>query len=65
MIDNPDLKKDRFFITDWDLLTKIYRFLKPFQDATLAIEGYFYTIERNLPTFDFLLRHYENIRVIY
>ena len=65
MIDNTDLKDDKLSASNWDILAKIYEFLKPFQEATLSTEGHSHTIKRNLPTFDFLLRHYEDARVTY
>ena len=65
MIDNTNLKYNRLSAANWDTLTKIYNFLEPFKHATLSTKDHSHTIERNLPTFDFLLNHYESAKVLY
>ena len=47
------------------MLAKICEFLEPFKHVTLSTEGHSHTIERNLPTFDFLLDHYESAKILY
>lgn len=61
----PDLHKDSLSAEDWINLTHIHRFLKSFHEVTLATEGEHATIERVLPTMDFLLDQFELAKTEY
>jgi hypothetical protein len=49
------LEKDALSETDRGYLRKIRDFLRYFEDATLSTEGHVGTLDRVLPTMDFLL----------
>ena len=53
-----DLASDRLSVEDWTHLQHIHDFLRGFHDATIATEGRDSTIEKVLPTMDFLLAKY-------
>jgi hypothetical protein len=60
-----DLEKDLLTANDW-LTLEIYRdFLEPFSHATKATEGSNRSLADIIPTFDFLLSHYENSKQQY
>jgi hypothetical protein len=50
---------------DWQDLQKLQDFLLFFHDATLATEGHNATIDKVLPTMDFLLEQFETAKVTY
>jgi hypothetical protein len=50
---------------DWDNLQKIRDFLQCFKDATLSTEGRAATLEKLLPTMDFLLEQFEEGKTRY
>jgi hypothetical protein len=58
---NDDLLSEK----DWQDLQKLQDFLLFFYDATLATEGYNATIDRVLPTMDFLLEQFEAAKCTY
>jgi hypothetical protein len=58
---NDDLLSEK----DWQDLQKLQDFLLFFYDATLATEGYNATIDRVLPTMDFLLEQFETAKCTY
>ena len=58
---NDDLLSE----TDWQDLQKLQDFLLFFHNATLATEGHNATIDRVLPTMDFLLEQFETAKSIY
>jgi hypothetical protein len=49
--------------TDWDHLTKLHEFLKALNDAVKFLEGPQATLERVLPTMEFILEHFEQGKV--
>jgi hypothetical protein len=55
---NDDLLSEK----DWQDLQKLHDFLLFFHDATAATEGHAATIDRVLPTMDFLLEQFETQR---
>lgn len=59
------LEKDALSETDWGYLQKIRDFLQYFEDATLSTEGHVGTLDRVLPTMDFLLEHFEAAKIQY
>jgi hypothetical protein len=60
-----DTKNDLLSDDDWSQLQKIHAFLKSFHEATLATEGRTASIEKVLPTMDFLLERFENAKIEY
>ena len=60
-----DTKNDILSDDDWGQLQKIYAFLQSFHEATLATEGRTASIEKVLPTMDFLLERFENAKIEY
>lgn len=58
---NDDLLSEK----DWQDLQKLHDFLLFFHDATAATEGHAATIERVLPTMDFLLEQFETAKETY
>jgi hypothetical protein len=58
---NNDLLSEK----DWQDLQKLQDFLLFFYDATLATEGHDATIEKVLPTMDFLLEQFETAKCTY
>ena len=56
-----DLQSD----DDWSQLQKIHAFLKSFHEDALATECRTASIERVLPTMDFLLERFENANIEY
>lgn len=48
---------------DWDHLQKLHDFLKALIDAIEFLEGPQATIERVLPTMEFILEHFEQGKV--
>lgn len=58
--DEPDLAKDLLTAGEWRVLIQIRDFLKGFHDATKATEGRRATLDRILPTMDFLADRFEN-----
>jgi hypothetical protein len=58
---NDDLLSEK----DWQDLQKLQDFLLFFYDATLATEGHNATIDRVLPTMDFLLEQFETAKCTY
>jgi len=50
---------------DWDDLAKLQSFLLYFYDATLSTESRRATIDRVLPTMDFLLKQFEAGKILY
>jgi hypothetical protein len=59
------LIQDQLSKTDWDNLQKIKDFLQCFKDATLSTEGRAATLEKVLPTMDFLLEQFEEGKTRY
>ena len=59
------LTEDQLSEADWDNLQKIRDFLQCFEDATLATEGKAATLEKVLPTMDFLLEQFEEGKARY
>lgn len=57
--EEPDLAKDILTAEEWKILANIRDFLQAFHDATKATEGRRATLERVLPTMDFLANHFE------
>ena len=57
--DEPELQKDLLLPQDWKTLADICRFLSVFYDTTKATEGSKHSVERVIPTMDYLLSHYE------
>ena len=53
------MQDDTLSAFDWQLLPQIRDFLQAFYEATKAFEGQTATIDRVLPTRDFLLEKYE------
>jgi hypothetical protein len=51
--------KDTLTHENWKLLTDISVFLEPFNDATLATEGYDHGVNRVIPSMDFLFQRLE------
>lgn len=45
--------------TEWDQLEKLHEFLKALNDAIKFLEGPQATLERVLPTMEFILEHFE------
>ena len=58
---NDDLLSEK----DWQDLQKLQDFLLFFHNATLATEGHNATIDRVLPTMDFLLEQFETAKSMY
>jgi hypothetical protein len=58
---NNDLLSEK----DWQDLQKLQDFLLFFYNTILATEGYNATIDRVLPTMDFLLEQFETAKYIY
>ncbi len=58
--DDPDLSDDILTAGDWRTLTSMRNFLEPFFQITKYTEGRHATIDRVLPSLDFLLDRYEN-----
>jgi hypothetical protein len=50
---------------DWKILQQLEDFLQSFHDATLSSESHGATIERVLPTMDFLLEQFEQGKLFY
>jgi hypothetical protein len=48
---------------DWDQLAKLHAFLKALNDAVKFLEGPRATLERVLPTMEFVLEHFEQGKV--
>jgi len=48
---------------DWDHLTKLHEFLKALNNAVKFLEGPKATLERVLPTMEFILEHFEQGKV--
>lgn len=59
------LYDDQLSNDDWDNLQKIRDFLQFFEDATLSTEGRAATLEKVLPTMDFLLEQFEDGKTRY
>lgn len=57
--ETPDLENDTLSRDDWKTLADIYDILKPFLHTTKATEGSNHSIDRIIPSFDYLLNHYE------
>lgn len=57
--EEDDLADDVLTSDDWKLLTYIRNFLQGFFDATKATEGRHATLDRVLPTMDFLIDRFE------
>ena len=57
--DEPELAKDIITAEEWKTLTHIRDFLRGFHFATKATEGHAATLERVLPTMDFLANRFE------
>ena len=57
--DDPDLSNDILTASDWRTLTSMRDFLQPFFQITKYTEGRNATINRVLPSLDFLLDRYE------
>jgi len=57
--DDPDLSDDILTASDWRRLTSMRDFLAPFSQITKYTEGRHATINRVLPSLDFLLDRYE------
>lgn len=54
---------DKLTNEDWDQLRKLHEFLKSILDATRFLEGNSTTLERVLPTMEFVLDHFEQGKV--
>ena len=48
---------ERLSPEDWDTLTEMQDFLKPFYDTTLGTEGVFNAVNKVLPAMEYLLEH--------
>ena len=57
--EEPDLSSDLLSADEWRTLTLIRDFLQAFSDTTKATEGYTATLDRVLPSMDFLVSHFE------
>ena len=57
--EKPELSKDLLSADEWRTLDHIRDFLQAFYDAIKATEGYIATLERVLPSMDFLAKHFE------
>jgi hypothetical protein len=57
--DDPDLSDDILTASDWRTLTSMRDFLQPFFQVTKYTEGRHATINKVLPSLDFLLIRYE------
>lgn len=57
--DEPDLANDLLTAEEWKVLCQICDFLKGFHNATKATEGRRATLDRILPTMDFLADRFE------
>src|SRR5205809_7106175 len=64
-VQTRELAEDRLSYDDWDILQHICTFLQAFYDATKATEGHKPTIDKVLPTMDFLLEHFETAATAY
>ena len=60
-----DLVGDVLSSSDWANLSNIYGFLRDFYKATKAIEGCSATLERVLPSMDYLLEKLEDGKTTY
>ena len=57
--EEPDLSQDLLSAEEWRILGHIRDFLQAFYDTTKATEGHAATLERVLPSMDFLVSHFE------
>jgi hypothetical protein len=55
--------QDMLIEEDWQYLEKIHTFLKALVDVTAWVEGRDATLERVLPTMEFMLDHFEKGKV--
>lgn len=56
----PGLKNDVISAEDWIVLARIRDFLQGFHNATKMTESLGATLDRVLPTMDFLIERFEN-----
>jgi hypothetical protein len=63
----PELISSQDMLTkeDWQYLEKIHAFLKALVDVTAWVEGREATLERVLPTMEFILDHFEKGKVVH
>lgn len=60
--EKPALQKDMLTADEWRTLGYIHNFLQNFHDATKATEGRRATLDRVIPTMDFLATIFEEAR---
>lgn len=60
--EKPALQKDMLTADEWRTLGYIHNFLQNFHDATKATEGRRATLDRVIPTMDFLATIFEKAR---
>ena len=58
----PNLQAECLSPEDWDNLTDMHRFLKPFYDITMATQSVFDAINKIFPAMDYLLTHFKDER---
>ena len=63
--EQQELRAKRLSPGDWDTLTEMQDFLRPFYDATKGVEGVFDAVDKVLPAIEFLLEHLEASRQKY
>ena len=56
----PNLQIECLSPKDWDNLTDIHKFLKPFYNITMATQSVFNAIDKIFPAMDYLLTHLKN-----
>jgi hypothetical protein len=60
-----DLGDDYLSREDWEIITDTVRILQPFEEATRGLEGDEVTLDRVLPTMDFLIQHIQETQQRY
>jgi hypothetical protein len=60
-----EIKLDRLNAMEWSTLREIKDFLVILKQTTKSLEGHHHTLDRVIPSMDFILSHYEKAKITY
>jgi hypothetical protein len=60
-----EIKLDRLNAMEWSTLREIKDFLVILKQTTKSLEGHYHTLDRVIPSMDFILSHYEKAKITY